>query len=110
MIDYFAVTGGKAKEYSLMRINSHDKTQPSNAVPRSDKLHTAYNQPSLKELLGVAARWHLGHTLSSSEMDSLMHHIRQTATAELEVGDGVKVETVRVERKLDGSIGIFFGI
>jgi hypothetical protein len=38
-----------------------------------------------------------------------MNTIRHRAEQELEVGDGFKFETVRVERKLDGSVSIIFG-
>lgn len=70
-------------------------------------------QMSLTDLLELAAHFHLGLTnksISMADMDTLLRLIKQRATADLDVGDGMKCETVRVERKLDGSVSIFFGI
>lgn len=65
----------------------------------------------LDQWLRLAARYHLGGlNLSDKDLTLLMDKIKQSAMHELELGDGRKVESVRVERKLDGSVSIFFGI
>jgi hypothetical protein len=64
----------------------------------------------MPDLLALASELHMGGQASSQdELNALMNMIRRRAAQELEVGDGIKFETVRVERKLDGSISIFFG-
>jgi hypothetical protein len=68
---------------------------------------------SLNDLLQLAAHFHMGLTTNSRSetgMKTLMQLIKQRAAVELDVGDGMKCETVRVERKLDGTVSIMFGI
>ncbi len=65
---------------------------------------------SLQDLMGLAALFHLGRANSSEKnLADVIHVIQQRAMEELEIGDGFKYETVRVERKLDGTVAIFFG-
>jgi len=85
-------------------------------VPQQNGLSTR-GQPiqegalDLHGLLMQAAKVHQGCMIVSSDaLSKLMGLIKLRAQQELEVGDGLKVETVRVERKLDGSVTVFFGI
>lgn len=66
---------------------------------------------SLLQLLNLAARYHLGGLkLSNSDATRLMKSLQKKAEDELEPGDGLRVETVRVEKRLDGSVAMFFGL
>jgi len=66
---------------------------------------------TMHDLLALASKLYMcGQAASQSQLNNLMKTIRRRAAQELEVGDGVRFETVRVERKLDGSVSIFFGI
>lgn len=65
----------------------------------------------LDHALRLAAQFHLnGLHASADQLCSIVKRIKLFATRELEPGDGRKVESVRVERRLDGSVSIFFGI
>lgn len=65
---------------------------------------------TLDEFLRLAARYHLGGlTLSDGELSYLLSGLKERAALELDLGDGRKFESVRVERKLDGSVSVFFG-
>ncbi len=66
---------------------------------------------SLDEALQLAAKLHYGALQGSDEqLCSVIENVKRIAIKELDRGDGRKVESVRVERKLDGSVSIFFGI
>lgn len=66
---------------------------------------------SLWQLLNLAARYHLGGLrLSNSDATRLMKSLRKKAEEQLEPGDGIRVETVRVEKRLDGTVAMFFGL
>lgn len=66
---------------------------------------------NLEHALRLAAQFHLnGLHASEEQLWLIVKRIKQFATRELEPGDGRKVESVRVERRLDGSVSIFFGI
>lgn len=65
----------------------------------------------LDAALRLAAQYHLGGLLvSDEELKLLVGRLKDLAIDELELGDGRKVESVRVERRVDGSVSIFFGI
>ncbi|MBS1953172.1 MAG: hypothetical protein JST89_03245 [Cyanobacteria bacterium SZAS-4] len=65
----------------------------------------------LDDALRLAAQFHLNGLHGSEEqLCSIVKRVKHFATAELEPGDGRKVESVRVERRLDGSVTTFFGI
>ncbi|CAN5587083.1 hypothetical protein BH10CYA1_BH10CYA1_23200 [soil metagenome] len=65
----------------------------------------------LDHALRLAAQFHLGGLHATDEqLCSLVKRVKNLAMLDLERGDGRKVESVRVERRLDGSISIFFGI
>jgi hypothetical protein len=66
---------------------------------------------NLDQLLRLAAQYHLGGLkLTDDELSGLIKQIKKNGMVELDLGDGRKIESVRVERKLDGSVCIFFGI
>jgi len=83
---------------------------PNNGVPGASEAY--FETLALSDLLRLAAQVHMGGNVATSQTDtkSLMHLIKRRAASELEIGDGLKCETVRVERKLDGTVSIFFGI
>lgn len=65
---------------------------------------------TMHELLALASKLHVERAIATQDdLNVLMNTIRHRAEQELEVGDGFKFETVRVERKLDGSVSIIFG-
>lgn len=64
---------------------------------------------TLRELMGLAAHFHLLRS-TTADFSLLIHWIRERAQQELDTGDGIKVETVRVERKLDGTVSVSFGL
>lgn len=66
------------------------------------------NKLNLPELMRLASQFHLGR-ISQGDMSAVLDLIKERACEEIDVGDGMKMETVRVERKLDGSVMIFFG-
>ena len=69
------------------------------------------NVNNLTHALKLASRYHFGGLrLTDDQLHSLVKRVKDLATVELEPGDGRKVESVRVERKMDGSASIFFGI
>jgi|688.fasta_scaffold617259_2 hypothetical protein len=89
---------------SIGFVNSNESTDSSGAN-FGDEIQ------DLDQALRLAARLHLGGTPGSEEqLCSLVKNVRRLAIKELDRGDGRKVESVRVERKLDGSVTIFFGI
>lgn len=68
---------------------------------------------SLSELMRLAAQFHMGlmnMKTSGADMNAVVKLIKERASSELDEGDGMKCETVRVERRLDGAILIFFGM
>jgi hypothetical protein len=86
-------------------------TKPSHGAVSGNSVEV--EQMSLNDLLQLAAHFHMGLTTNSTAktgMKTLMQLIKQRAAVELDVGDGMKCETVRVERKLDGTVSIMFGI
>ncbi len=65
----------------------------------------------MAQSLRLAAQFHLGGLhATDGQLGSIVKSVKHFAVVELERGDGRKVESVRVERKLDGSVSIFFGI
>lgn len=65
----------------------------------------------LDHALKLAAQFHLGGLhATGDQLCLIVKRVKHFAIQELERGDGRKVESVRVERKLDGSVAIFFGI
>lgn len=73
--------------------------------------HLVDSSLELDQLLGLAGRYHLGGLkLPDKDISILLEKLKQSAKLALELGDGRKIGSVRVERKLDGSISIFFGI
>ncbi|HEY9730973.1 MAG TPA: hypothetical protein V6C89_03625 [Drouetiella sp.] len=90
--------------HSMGFVDSHQITEP-NAACSGGKVE------NLDQALRLAAQLHYGGLQTSEEqLCSLVKEIKRLAVTELEKGDGRKVESVRVERKLDGSVIIFFGI
>lgn len=66
---------------------------------------------NLDQALRLAAQLHYGAvTGSDSMLCSVVEKLKRLAITELDKGDGRKVESVRVERRLDGSVSVFFGI
>lgn len=89
---------------SMGFLNSNEGTDSSGAI-FGDEIQ------DLDQALRLAARLHLGLMPGAEEqLCSLVKNVRRLAIRELDRGDGRKVESVRVERKLDGSVTIFFGI
>ena len=87
-----------------MNVPQHNGANTSSQPPQEGVL-------DLAGLLRQAAKVHQGcMKFSSDGIAKLMGLIKTRAQQELDVGDGLKVETVRVERRLDGSVTVFFGI
>jgi hypothetical protein len=85
----------------------------SQAVPTKTRLVNEKLQHAndLDAALRLAAQHHRGALEFTGEQSTdLIKILKQKAMDELELGDGRKIESVRVERKLDGSVSIFFGI
>jgi hypothetical protein len=103
------VSGEQAK-MNNMNVGPEFTKASHGAVPGNS---VDVEQMSLNDLLQLAAHFHMGLTTNSSSptgMNTLLQLIKQRASDELDCGDGMKCETVRVERKLDGTVSIFFGI
>ncbi|HEY9677819.1 MAG TPA: hypothetical protein V6C76_07405 [Drouetiella sp.] len=65
----------------------------------------------LTQAMRFATKYHLGCIrLNDEQLCGLVKKLKQLAAVELEPGDGSRVESVRVERKLDGTVSIMFGI
>lgn len=66
---------------------------------------------NLNQLMRLAVRYHLGGLkLSDANALHLISSLKRKASEELEEGDGKKVETVRVEKRLGGQVVVFFGL
>lgn len=92
----------KAEPSVFLTGEAESSCQDGNAI---------YEIDNLDQALRLAAKLHYGVLAGSdSELCSIVEKLKRLAVRELDKGDGRKVESVRVERRLDGSVSVFFGI
>ncbi len=94
--------------HSISVFERGDLSLSPEQVAIDDKIGQLQN---LDQALRLAAQFHLnGLHASEDQMCSIVKRLKHLSISELEPGDGRKVESVRVERRLDGSVSMFFGI
>lgn len=75
-----------------------------------DRLNSTTEINDLDHALQLAAKYHFAGQGAAEQLYSIVKNVKRLAMDELDRGDGRKVESVRVERRLDGSVTIFFGV